>query len=256
MKRLIVLSLFVVFCRLPIYGQTVETEGELISRLHAATALLYAQDAEGSLNMLCTATVFGISPGKYRLVTAAHCIAEDDTVHERVKVKPHGFFLTFDESEKKEFIKSKVVIVGYQHRGDDFAVLEIESSRSLPAIPLGDERLEAAGDPVLNIASPLGLGRQVFKGYTSLPRLDRPLIEDEINWRNAMLVQLNVGGGSSGSAIISLKQRAIIAFLVGAISEGDSPNVVAVPVSKFKDFLALSEKKEYKWFVPGVSIQE
>src|SRR5262249_53215035 len=65
-----------------------------------------------------------------------------------------------------------------------------------------------------NRQAALELGKQTFKGIVSSPKLARPVISGDINWTEAMTVQLfGANGGSSGSAIVCLQQRAICGFL-------------------------------------------
>jgi S1-C subfamily serine protease len=215
-------------------------------RIKQATALLYSQDESGGLRMHCTATAFEKTEDVYQFVTAAHCIGEDDPEKEKVAAFHNtSFYITFDESGIKTFHRAKVHSVGYQHRGDDFAVFEVESDEKWPTTPIGDEQLEEEGNEVLNVASPLGLGLQVFHGSISKLKLDRPVVQGDINWKDSMLLQMpGTDGGSSGSSIISPKQEAIIAFLVGTIG---NTTITAIPVSRFKTFLQMTLDGKYRW---------
>jgi S1-C subfamily serine protease len=231
-----------------------ESEAEFAKRAYAATALLYSENEMGGMAMRCTVTLFARTAKGYRAVTAAHCVANDDAEHERVKVDPTNFYLTFDETGEKKFISAKVVGAGYRTRGDDFAVLEITSDLHLPTINLGDDTEETPGAPILNVASPMGLGRQIFRGYISMLRMERPIqdADAQLNWKGAMLLQSEVGGGSSGSSVLSLGQKAIVAFIIGGISGfTGSTNIVALPVSRFKTFLEAIDSKSYKYFTPA-----
>ena len=229
-------------------AQPYSSLNELEKDYRQATGLLFAQDDGGSLRMLCTVTAFERIGKVHRFVTAAHCLAEDDTSHDRVRVAPNDFFITFDDRDNKNFIAVKVLRAGYQHRGDDFAVLEVTLDQDVPIMPLAPND-PSLGEGVCNFASPLGLGKQLFRGHVSMERLERPLIEGEINWKGAALLQMSSGPGSSGSAIVSTHQKAIIAFLVGHIgARGSTPNIVAIPVSKFKKFNEEVAAGTYRWY--------
>ncbi len=219
----------------------------LQKKLNAAVVILAGQTEDGGLKMLCTATAFERKGDIYRFITAAHCVADDDTDHKRVSVAQTNWYVTFDEAGLKEFHPAKILYVGYQSRGDDFAILEAELKREIPVIPLA-ERDGEKGETIDNVAAPLALGKQLFDGHVSLEDLDRPVIKDTINWWHAMLLQVNVGPGSSGSAVVSRKQEAIIAVLVGNVSFRSSPNVVAIPVSKLRRFLKAVKCGKYEWF--------
>lgn len=238
MKKLVfLLSLIFVF---PLFAQQ-----DLIKHVYSSTALLYGQTESGGMKMFCTVTAFEKTETGYNFVTASHCVGQSDEVHERVEITKTQFFITFDELKSdKKFYPAKVVMAGYQPAGDDFSILSIETKDEIPLVPLGDEKTEEAGLPVINVASPRGLGKQVFHGTISSLYVDRPVIEDQINWRGVMLLQIQSGPGSSGSAIIGVDQKAIIGFLVGHYEE----NVFVMPVSRFKAFRQAVLDKKYKYF--------
>jgi S1-C subfamily serine protease len=136
------------------------------------------------------------------------------------------------------------VAIGYQHRGVDFLIVEVKTSEDWPTVPVGDQRKEAEGNSVLNIASPLGLGRQVFHGSISKLELERPVIEGDINWTGSMLLQMpGTAGGSSGSAVLSAKQEAIVGFIVGTIGS----SITAIPATKFAEFRERAAAGKYRW---------
>lgn len=210
-----------------------------------AVALLYAQSMMGNLQMLCTTTAFEKSEKGYLFVTAAHCVG-DDRENKAADPSLVTFYITFDDPTNKTFYQAMIKGVGYQHRGDDFAYFEVVTKDVLPFIPLGDEKAEQVGGAITNVSSPFGLGRQLFHGEISSLRLDRPVIVESVNWRDAVMLQIvGPGPGSSGSAIVSQDQHKIIAFLVGTIGVN---NVVAIPVSRFKEFRASVEKEKYTWY--------
>jgi hypothetical protein len=239
-RSALTVSLFVLLS-IALVAQSTFTE-----RVKRATALLYSQSEDGSMTMHCTVTIFEREGVKYRLVSAAHCIGSDDTQKEKVaEFANTPFYITFDESATKVFHRAKVLTVGYQHRGDDFATFEVISEEEWPVVPVGDEREEAEGAPVLNVASPLGLGLQVFHGNISKLELDRPVVQGDINWKGTILLQMpGTDGGSSGSAILSPKQEKIVAFLVGTIG---GTTITAIPASRFAAFQKATADGKYRW---------
>jgi hypothetical protein len=101
-------------------------------------------------------------------------------------------------------------------------------------------------DPVINVASPLGLGKQVFTGSVTSAMVDREIVQDDINWTKAVLVQIpGTDGGSSGSSIVCLTQRAICAFLVGTSSQ---TTMVAMPVSRMISFREALKAGKYQYW--------
>jgi len=213
-----------------------------------AVVNLFEEDEEGNLNFVCTATAFERKGKKYYFVSAAHCVGDDDTDHEKIITRPSNWYITFRDSPEKHFFPAKIVVAGYQHRLNDFLVLEAELEHPVPTMPL------ASGDPhngeiVSNMASPHNLGKLLFRGLVSIESVDRTILvgEDEVNWKGTAVLQINVGGGSSGSAIVSHRQRGIVAILIGMNS---SSLAYAIPVSKFKQFWAEFNAKKYKWYRP------
>lgn len=220
--------------------------------VYSAVALFYAQTEDGTFKQLCTATAFERSGKTYKFVTAAHCVAEDNVLHERVEVVRVRFLTTFDEEGEKGIVPAKLLAVGYQHNGDDLAVFEAQLKKEIPVIPLAAKNA-IRGEHIVNVASPLGLGKQLFRGYVSSSKLDRPMISERagINWDGAMLLDINVGPGSSGSAIVSPKQGGIVGILVGTIgSRSSSFNVVAIPIEQFHKFWNAAKTGKYKWYRP------
>jgi len=232
-----------------LFGGTDSLEKEMVS----ATALLYGQLEDGSMRMFCTVTAFERTKNVYHFVTAAHCVSEDDVLHDRTSVAQNNWYVTFDDPEQKDFYPAKLLGVGYQHRGDDFAVLEVKLAKEVPTIALAAAD-PSLGEDVSNIASPLGLGKQLFRGHVSMAKLDRPVIDGDINWRGTTLIQMSAGPGSSGSSVVSRAQKGIVAFLVGTIGARGSQNIVCIPVSKFKKFWEEVQTGKYKWYSNDLSV--
>lgn len=254
MRRFLLLSFFM-FLPTVILAQGSD-EKKLGQKVNEAVALLYSQGDDGTMQMRCTATAFEKivekSTTSYLFASAAHCVGNDDTQHENsADAKNIPFYITFDEHGVKRFFSATVHGVGYQHRGDDFLVVQVTTNESWTVIPLGDETKIDDGDDdetkIVNVASPLGLGKQIFYGNISKLVIDRPVIQGDINWRGAMFLQISAGPGSSGSAIVSVDQKAIVGFLVGTVGGN---NIVAVPVSRFKKFWEGVQKGSYKWYSP------
>ena len=253
-RLLAALSLIVLFALgMAMYGQANQpppaSDDDYIENvLYPATALLFEQDDKGSMRMLCTATAIEKTANGYRFLTAAHCVAEDNENRKEVEPKKGFLFISGDAPGSKEFLRAKLVAAGYQHRGDDFSLLDVETKAEFPVVKLGFDPTGHAAESIVNIASPLGLGKQTFRGYVSSPLLDRPVAFSDIQWTGAMLIQLyGTNGGSSGSAIVCMKQRAICGNLVGSVGQTET---VAVPISRFKKFYEMFKAGKYKWFRP------
>lgn len=213
----------------------------LINTVYQSVVELYREDESGGMHFTCTATVYKKTEKGYRLVSASHCV-EGDKGSEQKTIK---FFVTLDQKEKN-FIPAKLIETGDKSQGDDFSIFEVETTTQFTVTPLGDDAQLKIASEVIDIAAPMGLGKQYFAGYVSSPKVDRPPIDaGEVQWTEIMLVKIGGGPGSSGSAIVSVDQKAIVGFLVGHDSRGEIGFIV-VPVTKFKKFEAAVDAGKYK----------
>jgi Trypsin-like peptidase domain len=241
------IGLSVLFCTLLVSGSaTAQVDAKYVNeQLVPATVLLYSQNDEGSMEMHCTATAIEHNATGYVFVTASHCGCDDNAEHKTVSPQKKDFYVTPDDKTEKLFLKAKVTGCGYKHRGDDFMLLQVDTLRSFSVVPLGED--PKVLDEVINVASPLGLGKQVFSGSVASASLDRPVIDGDINWGGVVTLQMfGVNGGSSGSSVICKAQRAICAFVVGTI---DNTTITAMPVSRLKNLQAGLADGTYKFYV-------
>ena len=155
------------------------------------------------------------------------------------------FFITADENVSKDFMRAMPVGCGYRHKGDDFALFHVDTDKKFPVVPIGKD--PQVLDQVVNVASPLGLGKQVMLGSISSNVLNRPVIEEDINWEGVLLLQMfGVDGGSSGSSLICVDQKAVCGFVVGSVNKS---SMTAMPVSRFVKFREQLNAGKYHWWV-------
>lgn len=241
MKTFLAAIAFLCLFLSPVVAQQVAPTPSFESTVYQSVTLLYAQELTGGMRMLCTATAYRKIAGGYRFATASHCVEGQSEEQEQ---QTH-FYVTADPTGAKTFIPAKLIKAGNKDSGDDFSIFEVSTTVDFPVIPLGDETKLAAGDAVIDVASPLGLGKQLFVGYISSPKVDRPVLDAGlVKWADVMLVMIGSGPGSSGSAIISKDQHAIVGFLVGGFDA--NIGAIVVPVSRFKAFEAAVDKGSYK----------
>lgn len=138
MKKTRGLVLFVILAVISIgFSQVigcVTVRGYLDKGYETSLVALYEQTSGGAYQRAsCQAIAFenGSGDGMYRFITAAHCVATDDTFHERVVVNEKRYFIAFDNDETTTFFAVKVVAAGYQSRGDNYAVLEARLDRPI-----------------------------------------------------------------------------------------------------------------------------
>jgi hypothetical protein len=248
MLRNRIVALFLLFFATATYArpQVSKPDAEFVkSVFYPATTLLYAQEADGTMKMRCTATAIEKNATGYVFVTAAHCGCEDNVDEHTVSPEKAFFFITEDSATDKHFLIANPIVCGYRHAGDDFFLLQVDTQIAFPVVDLGTD--PEVLEPIVNVASPLGIGKQVFVGTVSSVSLDRPVIEDDINWVHASLLQLfGTDGGSSGSAVVCLDQRKICGFVVGTV---DKSTIIAMPVSRLKTMMKAFKEGTYKHFI-------
>lgn len=212
----------------------------LIANTYESVVLLYSEDATGGMHFHCTATAYRKTDKGYRFVSAAHCVTGDRSVDQ----KELKYFVSNDAATKS-FIPVKLIEAGDKNRGDDFSIWEADTKDSFIVTPLGDNEKTSMGSEVIDIAAPMGLGKQYFVGYVSSTHVDRPPLDaGEVKWHDIMMIMIGSGPGSSGSAVVSIDQKAIIGFLVGGMS--GNIGAIVVPVNSFKVFESLVDSGKYK----------
>lgn len=246
-------------------------EDPFVAQAKQAVGILYSQTEQGGMVMHCTVTAFDKqaplpTPTKdgsvppvvktYSFLSAAHCVGEDrKDAGKELSASPENipFYITFDEQKgDKRFWPANVKWVGYQSRGEDFAVFEVKSTEDWPTIPIGNSSKLKDGAAYWNIASPLGLGRQVQEGVIASTDLDRPIIFQDINWRHTLVLQqTGVNGGSSGSALIEKSSKTIVGTLVGSIA---GSTIIAIPIDRFTAVKKAVEAGKYKYWKQEVNI--
>ncbi len=222
-----------------------ESKQEFVQRVYSSVVLLYGQTEDGGMRMHCTATAYkrvekdGVK--KTRFVSAAHCV-EGDSDEEQARGK---YFITSDSLGDKTFIPAKLVRAGDKMKGDDFSIFEVEGDK-FSVVSVGDSKVLKVSDEVVDVSSPLGLGKIYFSGYIGSTHIDRPPLDaGEVQWNNVMIVEIGGGPGSSGSAVVSVEQKAIVGFVVGQF-KGGNLGMVVIPVDQFKVFESAVDAGTYK----------
>jgi hypothetical protein len=243
MKKLLSLFVLLVLSISPSFAQKQPTHQQFIHTVYDSVVLLYGQTESGGMQMHCTATAYEQLADKsgYRFVSAAHCVS-GKTEKEQ---KAQKYYISTDDTGEKVFMNATLVEAGDKAVGDDFSIFEVKTNKTFAVIPVGDSSKLGIGDKIINVASPFGLGKQYFEGYVSCTHLDRPPLDaGSVQWTDVMLVEVGSAGGSSGSAIVSEDQHAIVGFLVGGTNS--TIGAIVVPVDKFKKFEAAVKAGTYK----------
>ena len=251
-KKILTAALFVLL--LFSSSAKAESKKDFVQQVYGSVVLLYGQTESGGMQMRCTATAYRIvekdKVKKTRFISAAHCVSGDSD-EEQAQGK---YFISLDSEGQKTFIPAALVRAGDKKKGDDFSIFEVEGDK-FPIVPVGDSKALKVGDEVVDVSAPLGLGKIYFQGYVGNVHLDRPpLGAGEVQWTNVMIVEIGGGPGSSGSAVVSVEQKAIVAFVVGSFNGGNL-GMIAVPAEKFKAFEAAVDAGTYKKTPKSMSLE-
>lgn len=209
----------------------------LEEQLLGATVPLYQFTAEGNMEFAdCVATAF-LNKGDnvYLLVTNATCVADnDDSKKKEVKIKATNFYVSFDNNSPsadavKQFYLIKIIKVGNERQGENFAILEVKTDKPISVVPLAAQN-PSSGEEISGLAvSPSGPpAMNIHRGKMGVDAEGHhyALKMDKIYPAPPPAVP--------GAAIISHSQNGIVA-LIG--KDGRTGKVVTIPVDKLKTFL-------------------
>jgi S1-C subfamily serine protease len=160
-------------------------------------------------------------------------------------IQSSGFMVTnnhvIQEAEEIEVLTrdgvSHEVIVVARDPVFDLALLKIKGSdRKFPVLPMGNSDEIGAGDMVIAVGNPLGLGHTVTSGIISQTNRDLSGVADE-DARRIRFIQTDtaINPGSSGGPLITLTGAWIG---VNTASAKESQGIgFAVPSSQVREFL-------------------
>lgn len=193
-------------------------------QLWTSTLALYGTK-DGDTRFLCTAEPFEKIAGGYHLISAGHC----------VQLVPEG--VEFSVAEEIGGPTTPVrVMKAYMGDGLDFAEFELKTDRKYTPFVLGDEHDSRVGDKIINPNFALGFGKQLSFGNVSsnilIASAKCPLHECS----GSFLVQTYGEGGSSGSAVVSLKTHKVIGLIDWSYAKGNIGFGIQ-PISTFYTFL-------------------
>jgi Trypsin-like peptidase domain len=211
---------------------------KLARQAYDATGTLYAiSPKDGKVHRLCTIwNVKKIADG-YEAVSASHCA----TVADEYPKGDLTFSVSYDDPQTNDDghiipvdrVPARLIAFGNDNAADDVSLWDIETKEKLPVLPLGESNDLAIGEKVLNASIPFeGIDKSVYTGYISQTALKStvPILDGKIHTEIA-----GTGPGSSGSAILSVKQKAVVGILV--LGAQDEVTTLCVPVDVLKEFM-------------------
>jgi len=206
---------------------------KLEEKAYQATGVLFVQHPDtGEWARLCT--IWNVAKVKdgYEAVSADHCA----TVEGEFPNADLNFAVSYSDVTGKlptDLVPAKVIAHGDWQTINDIALWDVQTKEKLPVLKLGDSDELVNGEPLINVSIPYGgIDKSLYEGHVGQTRVNSP--DPDMDGKiHAMLY--GTGPGSSGSAVLSTKQNAVIGTLVqGADNEG----VLLVPVNFIKAFMA------------------
>lgn len=223
----------------------IQTLGEIRSSVGA----LYAQEEDGDMTFLCSATAVDRKGHKTVVLTAYHCLKKgvayminfgDDKMRAlRVWKIPHY------EVNKQKYPRK------FNQPETDMAMFLMDGT-DIPVVPLAKTSVTEPGSKVTMVGYPLGQAKISYEG-TVAGRFDRPGADMD----DYVLLQIFGAPGSSGSAVVNVDTGKVIAILVAVKQRAGLPVIFATPI-EYMRFLknVRPEEKEDKLKVDGAPPKE
>lgn len=210
---------------------------ETFARLQPSVGALYAQDGNGDLKFLCSATAIERHGGDTVVLTAYHCMRKGvsylinfgDSVLRPLRVwkVPHY------EVDEKEFPRR------FGEPETDMALMLMEG-HDVPVVAMAASSQVTTGTRVATVGFPLGVAKIAYEGSVA-GRFDRPGNDQD----DYMLLQIFGAPGSSGSAVVDVDSGEIVSVLVSAKqSIVGLPVIFATPVEYRRHLMAVRSDKE------------
>jgi len=185
---------------------------ELFAKAKDASWAVY-QRSTGGMNAICSAGAYKTDAKHTWLVSAGHCFMGQD-------LNRTDFLVTQDH---RNFVKARVYRMGLtpkkgadetsedmdKYSGKDWAIVEIDAGNR-PVLPIGDSDSLVLGEDLVIVGVPFGLDFLAVQGIVG----SKDLALSKTAWNHAMGANVFIAGGNSGSAVISVKQRAVIGIIV------------------------------------------
>lgn len=185
---------------------------DLFAEAKSASWAIY-QRSTGGMNAICSAGAYKTDDKHTWLVSAGHCFMGQD-------LNRTDFLVTQDH---RNFVKARVYRMGLtpkkgadetstdmdKYSGKDWAIVEIDAANQ-PVLPIGDSDQLVLGEDLVIVGVPFGLDFLAVQGIVG----SKDLALSQTAWNHAMGANVFIAGGNSGSAVISVRQRAVIGIIV------------------------------------------
>jgi hypothetical protein len=185
---------------------------DLFTEVKKSSWAIY-QRSTGGMNAICSAGAYKTDKNHTWLVSAGHCFMGQD-------LNRTDFLVT---QNHKNFVKARVYRMGLspkkgadetstdmdKYRGKDWAIVEIDAGDQT-TFPLGKSDDLQLGEDLVIVGVPFGMDFLAVQGIVG----SKDLALSQTAWNHAMGANVFIAGGNSGSAVISVKQKAIVGIIV------------------------------------------
>ena len=190
---------------------------------HAGNEVLFAKTKEaswaiyqrttGGMNAICSAGAYAQKDQRTYMVSAAHCFAGQD-------LNRTDFLVTQDH---RNFVKARVYRLGVtpkkgadetstdldKFKGNDWAIVEADTTAG-GVMPIGNSDQLQIGEDLVIVGVPFGMDFLAVQGIVG----SKDLALSQFVWNHYMGANVYIAGGNSGSAVISVKQQAVVGIIV------------------------------------------
>jgi len=213
---------------------------ELFKDVQKSSWAIY-QRSTGGMNAICSAGAYKTDEKHTWLVSAGHCFLGQD-------LNRTDFLVTQDH---RNFVKAKVYKMGLtakrgadetstdmdKYDGKDWALVQIDLGNQF-TFPFGNSDALEIGEDLVIVGVPFGMDFLAVQGIVG--SLDLAL--SQLVWNHALGANVYIAGGNSGSAVISVKQRAI----VGIVVAGPGSQTSLAIITPIKDVDVSPPKEQVK----------
>ena len=192
-----------------------------------STFALYGQLGD-ERHFMCSATAFEKTPTGYHLITAGHCVTGD---------VPDGLkFFVAENIDSDLALQTVTVVKADFGRKYDFAVLNLNTTRSYKVVPIDDSQFPGIGEKVWNVNFSEGLTKQMSLGVVASGKMNDDAAEGQCGLcHGRYLVQLFDGPGASGSAVIDGDGK-IVGLVEGGFP-GKTLGAIVIPMTAYHEFI-------------------
>lgn len=185
---------------------------ELFKTVRDSAWAIYLRNV-GGMQAICSASAFASDKNMTLLLTAGHCFMGQD-------LNKTDFLVTRDH---RNFYKASLKVSGLirqpmskptsteieDYRGNDWAVAQADVGNQ-PVLPFGNSDNLVIGEDLIVVGLPFGMDFLAVQGIVGSTDLSLSALP----WNHYFGANIFIAGGNSGSAVIGVKQRAIVGIVV------------------------------------------